>query len=65
LRAWPGRASKKRAIEGRIKKVITNSGGLDGTEYFYYNDRWQMLESRNGSEAVVTRTVFGTQYVDP
>ena len=24
----------------------------------------QFLESRNGSEAVVTRTVFGTQYVD-
>ena len=35
------------ALGRRIKKVVTNSGDLDGTEYFYYNDRWQLLESRN------------------
>ncbi len=48
----------------RIKSVLAARGELDGTVYAYYNDRWQMLESRDGSENVVTQTVYGTQYVD-
>jgi YD repeat-containing protein len=32
-------------VEGRrIEKVVTNSGELDGTMHYYWND-WQMIEA--------------------
>ncbi len=57
-------AYKYDALGRRIKKVVTNSGNLDGTLYFYYNNRWQMLESRDGSENLDTQVIYGTRYVD-
>jgi hypothetical protein len=44
--------------------VVTNRGDLDATTYFYYNGRWQLLETRDGSENVDMQIVPGTQYVD-
>ncbi|MEE9294774.1 MAG: RHS repeat-associated core domain-containing protein [Phycisphaerae bacterium] len=48
----------------RIKKVVTSRQPLDGTTYYYYNKKWQMLESRDGSENVDTQVIYGTRYVD-
>jgi RHS repeat-associated protein len=48
----------------RIKKVVTNSGDLDGTTYFYHNKRWQLLETRDGSENLDEQSIWGTQYID-
>ena len=47
----------------RIKKVVSNAGDRDGTEYYYYAGQ-QMIETRNGSETATQQFVFGTQYVD-
>ena len=43
---------------------MTNSQPFDGTTYFYYNPKWQMLESRDGSENLDSQVIYGTQYVD-
>ena len=51
-------------LNRRAKKVVSNSGNLDGTTVFYYNDRWQVLETRDGSGNLVMQVYPGTQYVD-
>jgi RHS repeat-associated protein len=48
----------------RIKKVVTNSGELDGSTYFYHNKNWQLLETRDGSENLDEHSIWGTQYID-
>jgi RHS repeat-associated protein len=47
----------------RIKKVVQNSGDLDGTELLYYNGH-QVIEARDGSENVLRQVVHGTRYID-
>ncbi len=46
----------------RLRKVVMNSGSLNGTTDFYY-DGWRNLEERNGSDAVTNQYVFGN-YLD-
>jgi len=43
------------ALGRRIKKVVSNSGDLDGTTYFYYNAKWQLLETRAGEPRTSVR----------
>ncbi len=52
------------ALGRRIRKVVTNRGELDGTTLYYYNHRWQLLETRDGSESLDMQIVHGTQYID-
>lgn len=47
----------------RVKKVISNRGDMDATELYYYNGP-QMIQQRNGSEAIEREYVYGTQYID-
>jgi len=65
----PQEASTTRASGGddalgrRIKKaerdpcgsVQANGGDLDGTTYFYYNAKWQLLETRAGEPRTLVR----------
>lgn len=48
----------------RVKKVVANSGDLDGTFTFYYDTGWRLLEVRNGSSDGVAQVYGGTQYID-
>jgi len=50
------------ASNRRIRKVVTNSGSLDGTTDFYY-DGWRVLEERNAADAVTHQYVYGN-YID-
>jgi len=47
----------------RMKKVVTNSGELDATTVYLY-DGQKIIETRNGSAAVVQQFIHGTQYID-
>ncbi len=47
----------------RIKKVVTNSGDLDGTVIYLY-DGWQIIETWNGSQQMEQQFIWGTQYID-
>jgi RHS repeat-associated protein len=46
----------------RMRKVVTNSGGLNGTTDFYY-DGWRVVEERDGSDAVTNQYTYGN-YLD-
>lgn len=46
------------ALGRRIRKVVTNSGALDGTTDFYL-DGWQEIEERNAAGALVQQYVQG------
>ncbi|MBL8792802.1 MAG: hypothetical protein JNM56_02755 [Planctomycetia bacterium] len=46
----------------RIRKVVTNSGSLNGTTDFYL-DGWREIEERNGSDALTQQYVYGN-YID-
>lgn len=50
------------AMNRRIRKVVTNSGALNGTTDFFY-DRWRTLEERNGANVVTQQYVYGI-YLD-
>jgi hypothetical protein len=47
----------------RIKKVVANSGDLDGTTVFYY-DGQGIVETRDGSGNLVSQFVRGLRYID-
>ena len=47
----------------RIKKVVTNAGDADGTTVYLF-DGHKIIETRNGSAAVVQQFIHGTQYID-
>jgi len=47
----------------RIKKVVTNSGDLDGTTVYYYRGH-QIIETRDGSDNMVAQFIHGTRYID-
>ena len=46
----------------RIRKVVTNSGVLDGTTDFYHDGR-RVIEERNGPDDLVRQYVYGV-YID-
>jgi len=50
------------AMNRRIRKVVINSGSLNGTTDFYY-DGWRTIEERNGANVVVQQYVYGI-YLD-
>jgi len=47
----------------RIKKVVSNSGDLDGTWVYYYNGH-KMIEAVDGSGDLLVQVYHGTQYID-
>ncbi|MCH8990647.1 MAG: hypothetical protein IIA44_02705, partial [Acidobacteria bacterium] len=47
----------------RIKKVVTNSGDLDGTWVYYYNGQ-RMIEAVDGSANLLVQTYHGLRYID-
>jgi RHS repeat-associated protein len=46
----------------RVRKVVTNSGALNGTTLFYL-DRHREIEERNGTNGLVQQYVYGV-YID-
>ena len=48
----------------RIRKVVANSGVLDGTTDFYY-DGWQVLEERDGAGLPVQQYIYGNGIDEP
>ena len=55
----------------RSQKTVTNSGvehvtgdGGNTTIEYYYSTKWQILETRNGSNQATRQWVWGSQYVD-
>ncbi len=55
----------------RTQKVVTNSGvedvpndGGNTTLHYYYDNRWRIIEERNGSNEAVRQYVWGTRYTD-
>lgn len=50
------------ADDRRIRKVVTNSGALNGTTDYYY-DGWQVLEERDGGDVLTQQYVYG-RYID-
>jgi RHS repeat-associated protein len=50
------------AMNRRTRKVVTNSGVLNGITNFYY-DNWQTIEEQNGSDALTQQYVYGI-YID-
>jgi len=48
----------------RIKKVVTNSGDRNGTQWFYYDRRWRLLEVRDEQDQPDRQFVWGTRYID-
>lgn len=48
----------------RIRKLVTNSGALDGTTNFYY-DGWREIEERDGADALVQQYVYGIGIDEP
>jgi RHS repeat-associated protein len=55
------RASK--VVEHCGIEAVANDGG-DTTVHFYYSKKWQIVETRNGSNQSTRQWVWGTQYVD-
>jgi RHS repeat-associated protein len=50
------------AVGRRDSKVVTNSGALNGTTY-YYLDGWQEIEERDGTNTPTQQYVYGA-YID-
>jgi YD repeat-containing protein len=52
----------------RIRKVVTNCGDMNRTDYYYYNGNWQLLEVDQGgtpeTHKAVQQFVWGSRYID-
>ncbi len=48
----------------RVYKKVENSGDRDDEQYFYYNNRWQLLEIAGSDNKARQQFVWGTQYID-
>ena len=48
----------------RIYKHVENSGDMNREDYFYYNNRWQLLEIDNAAGVARQQFVWGTNYID-
>ncbi len=51
-------------LRRRVRKEVKAINELEGTTLYYYNRKWQMLESRDGSENLDAQVIYGTRYVD-
>lgn len=51
------------ALGRRMRKVVQNSGDLDGSTRFLY-DGWRVLAERDGSGALTQQYVYGGSYID-
>ena len=52
------------ALNRRIRKVISNSGPLDGVTDYYY-DGLRVIEERDGSDVLVQQYVYGRNLDEP
>jgi RHS repeat-associated protein len=50
------------SLNRRMRKVVTNSGALNGTTHFYY-EGLRVVEERDGSDAVTNQYTYGN-YLD-
>ena len=50
----------------RVRKVVTNKGGLNGTTRFIWggDSDWQCLEERGSNDALVARFTYSPDYID-
>ena len=50
----------------RVRKAVTNKGGLNGTTRFVWggDSDWQCLEERDGNDALVARFTYSPGYID-
>jgi RHS repeat-associated protein len=50
----------------RLRKAVTNNGGLNGTTRFIWggDSDWQCLEERDGNDALVARFTYSPGYID-
>ena len=52
-----------KTVTNRGPEVTANDGG-DTEVRFYYDRRWRIAETRDGSNQVTQRMLWGTQYTD-
>jgi RHS repeat-associated protein len=52
------------ALYRRIRKVVSNSGALNGMTDFYL-DGWQVIEERNAADGVTQQYVYGRDIDEP
>ncbi len=52
------------AFNRRTRKVVTNSGALNGTTSYYY-DGWETVEERNGADTETQQYVYGVYLDEP
>ncbi len=48
----------------RVYKKVENSGDRDDEQYFYYNNKWQLLEIAGSDNKARQQFVWGSQYID-
>jgi hypothetical protein len=53
----------RKTVTYRGQEVVANDGG-DAEVRFYYDNRWRILETRNGSGQTTFQHLWGTQYTD-
>jgi RHS repeat-associated protein len=52
------------ALNRRTRKVITNSGSLNGTTNYYYDD-WRTVEEHDGTDTLTQQYVYGAYLDEP
>jgi RHS repeat-associated protein len=52
------------AMDRRTRKIVVNSGALNGTTNFYY-DGWRAIEERDASDTLTQQFVFGVYNDEP
>ena len=60
---WPDNRRASKTVAHCGIEAVANDGG-DTVVYFYYSNKWQILETRNGSNQATRQWVWGTRYVD-
>ncbi len=53
----------KKVVSNHGPEVVENDGG-NTTVVFYYDGRWRIVETRNGSNQTTFQHLWGTQYTD-
>lgn len=64
--AVTARQHQRHAPRRRVRKAVTNKGGLNGTTRFVWggDGDWQCLEERDGSDNLVARFTYSPGYID-
>ena len=60
---WPDNRRASKTVEHCGSEAVANDGG-DTVVCFYYSNKWQILETRNGSSQATRQWVWGARYVD-